>query len=194
MQYVSSEHLGKVIQKVQQARKDQGDAERWQTLQLNTQRSNHTFNINQQVKEAQLSTTSGSSSGSSEDSSYDGRSSFSDRSDSDAPFALAADWNKQTTVRVKSKAAKETTKPVPQLKPKFDHQFTIIGIQKSQEAVFCLLQQILEQLRSYNGGSAVPVSPRTEERRKIRLAEFHARMKRNYVYTLQILVFSPVFK
>jgi hypothetical protein len=179
---------------VQQARKDQGDAERWQTLQLHTQRSNHTINVNQQQpKDAHLSTTSGSCSDSSEDSScYDHRSSSTDSSDSDAPFALAADWNQETVVRaktfVKSKSAEKPTKPVLAPKPKFDHQQTVNGIQKSQEAVYILLQQTLEQLRSKDGGIAEPVSPRAEERRKIRLVEFHARMKRNYVYTLQVLV------
>jgi hypothetical protein len=190
---VSSEHLGKIIQKVQQARKDEDDAERWQTLQLHTQRSNHIVNINQYtIKEAHVTTTTGSSSGSSEDSSYDDGSSFSDSSDSDTPFALAADCIKQTKVHTKnvekSKPAEETAKPVLPPKPKFDHQLTVNGIKKSQEAVYILLQQILEQLKSSERANVEPVSPRAKERRKIRLTEFHARMKRNYVYTLQMLV------
>lgn len=197
VQHVSPAQLEKIIQKVQQARKDQDDAKKWQALQLRSQRSNHTIvSTNQQTKRAplvHLSATSGSSSSSSEDSSYDPESSCSaDSEDSDAPFAFAPLKQPPSPVRAKtytlSKSDEKNSKSVLPLKPKFDHQRTVESIQKSQEAVSILLQQIVEQLRSKDRGIAEPLSPKAEERRKIRLAEFHARMRRNYVYTLQTLV------
>ncbi|XP_059471613.1 uncharacterized protein LOC132194389 [Neocloeon triangulifer] len=187
--FVSAMQMEKVIEQVRQARQDKEDDLRLQFMQLKLDSPKSNLKKTDPSFGQTLATTYESDQSSEELSSSDNQSTYSTSSNSSDSASDSEEKQSDKVVSVKSKSTKGSVAPVQPEKPKFDHHQTVLAIKKSQAALKSVLRALLEKsLKGSDAENAELGSPRAEEKRRVKLAEFRARMRRNYIYTLKIEV------